>query len=248
MNYFVGSLYGNYEGYLTIKEKLKLKKNDTLWIMGDVFDGNDANPEHCVQIVQDIAESPNINLILGDHEYGHIMRYVMLTKKDGYEAWKNYLLSMDISGEALVWFFENAMDPIEQDEVFNYLIAQCEVTRLIQIGGNYFYLVHGFPCMYETLTEWQVAVTSSNIQPGNYLKPILTDESLNEQEKQMLGKLKKNNTFVICSHQNIHEFTTSGNIYHKNGIFLLGEDIPNEQVPVLGIDAAGYFLNNIVYI
>lgn len=245
MNYFIGSLYGDYEGYQKIKQNLKLKPNDTLWILGDILDSNVSAPEAGLLILNDIQATPNIKLLLGDHEFAHIMRYISLNDDKAYEAWFSYLQNMDVSGEELVSYLETHEEEGE-DEIFSYLINACEISHLIQIGDNFFYITHGFPALFTgNLTEWQLETTTGTIKDIDYISVIKNDPSFPNEIKQ---KLTPSNCFVICAHQQMQTLQAwNTGIYHKNGIFLLGENQPEEQIPVLAIDAAGYFFKNLLY-
>lgn len=241
MNYFIGSLYGNYNGYKKVKEELKLKDTDTLWILGDVMDSLHYEPDDCVHIMQDIQESENIHLIIGDHEFAHVMRYINLSDDDGYEAWVKVLNSMDPPGEDMIAYFEDADNDVE-DDILISLINDCEISQFIQIGDNYFYLTHGFPQIQgEDLTEWQLKTTTGEISE-NYLDAIKTDKDIPED---ILPKLTYKNCFVVCAHQIINPMITSDHVYHKNGVFLVGPSIPEQSIPVLAIDAAGYFYKEV---
>lgn len=242
MNYFIGSLYGNYHNYCIIKEQLQLKPQDTLWILGDILDGNDENPEDCINILRDIMDSPNINLVLGDHEYAHIMRYISIHDKEKHDGWKEFLEHMDISGNTLLYYIENVLDEYEKDDIFGFLINECEITNFIQIGDYYFYLVHGFPTIFQgNLSEWQLLSTTNMIDNTDFLLRIKTDPSI---PRELIKNLNKNNCFVICSHQYNDDFS---GIHFENSVFLLGENRPDEYITVLGADAAGYFKKKIVY-
>lgn len=242
MNYFVGSLYGNYNNYCEIKRQLKLKPHDTLWILGDILDGNDENPEDCISILYDIMNSSNIHLVLGDHEFAHIMRHLSITDKERYETWGDYIENLEVSGTSLLYYIENILDDYEKDELFGFLINECEITNFIRIGDNYFYLVHGFPSVYKRNTsEWQLLSTTNTIQDINYIQAIKTDPSVPDE---YIKTINSNNCFVICSHQNNIDNTDT---FFKNGVFLLNENIPNKSICILGIDAAGYFNKEIIY-
>lgn len=247
MNYFIGSLYGNYEGYEHIKKTLKLKPRDHLWILGDIIDGNDEEPNKVFDMILDIRDQKNIHLILGDHEFAHIMRYASTTNKEVFEAWTDFLTGMNVSGDAVMDYIDHFPD--EAAPVFDYLMNDCDISEILRIGSNYFYLTHGFPKLYRNyLTEWQLNVTTGNISEKPFINCIMSDPTL-QDKKIDLSKMSRDNTFVVCAHQNIQTIKKNiSTIYHNKGIFLLGEDKPYEQIPVLGIDSAGYFLQNILYI
>lgn len=241
MNYFCGNLHGNLDAYNAIKAKLR--ESDKLWILGDVIDSNEDDPSSGIQIIKDIQMRSNIELILGNHEFAHIMCYISDSNADNYNAWKNYLLDLNFPSEATMHFLECEYEPEDRDELFAYLIEKCEITRFIKIGDNYFYITHGFPSKFEgNTTIWQLNTCSSDISEKPFFNNILTDVAVAKNPDRNF--LKETNTFTICSHSQIpmgHE-----GIYHSNGIFLVGADTGYE-IPILGIDAAGYFFKNIIY-
>lgn len=245
MNYFVGSLYGNLNAYTALKEKLKLKNTDMLWILGDIMDGISCNPQDCIDMIEDIARQPNMNLLIGDHEFAHIMRYISKENNESYQSWRDYSLSLSQPAEDMIDFFENEMDEEDQSDLFAFLIHKCEISYLIKIGDNFFYLTHGFPVKYDgNMTSWQFQSVCSPAGESDFLANIKTDPAIRE----MVPLLTKDNTFVICSHEPPSSMPPeSGGIYHNNGIFFLNTDLHENQIPVLGIDAAGYFFRNIPY-
>ncbi len=64
MIYVISDLHGQYGKYKKVLNHLKLQDDDTLYILGDVIDGG----EHSLEILQDMANHPNIYPIMGDHE------------------------------------------------------------------------------------------------------------------------------------------------------------------------------------
>lgn len=240
MNYFIGSLYGCYDDYQTIKQTLHLKPIDHLWILGDVLDTIEASPESSLEIIYDIMKTPNIHLIIGDHEFLHIMKYLEDSNEEMYELWCNLLYNLPISGEPLAEYLEQ--NPEEADHIFPYLINHCEVSQILQIGNRFFYLCHGFPSPYQkNFTQWQFLTTTGTIVP-DYVPIVKSDISIEMNKSSFTYQ----NCFVICSHQDIEEVSDScTEVYHKNGVFLLGKHIPGVSIPVLAIDAAGYFVKNI---
>ena len=242
MNYFIGSLYGDYDAYINIKKQLNLKPIDHLWILGDVLDSNLYNPQGSIDIILDLQYHSNIHLILGDHEFYHIMRYISEDDENAYESWMDMLCHLEISGEPLADYFEQNTEIA--DDIFPYLIQNCEISQMVTIGSNYFYLCHGFPAKFNgNLSHWQLS-TATNEVSDHFIDIIQTDQSI---EGFNMKDLNEKNCFVICSHQDINELEEGASIYHKNGVFLLGESKPNEYIPVLAIDAAGYFVKNIMY-
>ena len=248
MYYFCGNLFGNYDNYLTIKEKLKLKDTDELWILGNVLDSYDNSPEDSLQIITDIAKTPNIHLIIGEHEFNHIMYHVTIYDKEVHEAYKERLTGMMISGDQLLNYIENNSDVDDIESVFEFLGNDCELSNIIKIGDNYFYLIHGFPNMYNgNLTAWQIKATECEPpeEDVDFIPFIKSDPLIqNILKEEDLKNLNQNNTFVICSHKILDDLS---GLQYKNGTFLLGENDPDIAICILGIDAAGWFIKKIIY-
>ena len=64
MIYVCSDIHGNYEKYRTLIEKISLRDEDTLYVLGDVID---RGPEG-VRILQDMMTRPNVVPLLGNHE------------------------------------------------------------------------------------------------------------------------------------------------------------------------------------
>ena len=45
MNYFMADIHGASKAYFEMIDKLNIKNNDELYILGDIFDGNSQNPK-----------------------------------------------------------------------------------------------------------------------------------------------------------------------------------------------------------
>ena len=166
MNYFTAGIYGDYKAY----EKMKrlLGKEDKLWILGDVLDGNDEHPEMCIRILEDIMQSENVSLVLGDHEYFHAMRLFSELEgdeDDGEEEdiWTNEIYNCEYSGGPLVEYIKNTLSQSEKEDIANYL-SSLDVSDLCIINGRLFYLCHGAPSMMEEReSQWQYKIVTGRI-------------------------------------------------------------------------------------
>ena len=65
MNYVMGDIHGHFQRFVSILLQIQLKADDTLFILGDVID---RNPDGLI-LLSFIMETPNIKMILGNHEY-----------------------------------------------------------------------------------------------------------------------------------------------------------------------------------
>ena len=87
MNYFMTDIHGASKAYFEMIDKLNIKNNDELYILGDIFDGNSQNSKACIDILADIMAHENYHLILGDHEYVHIMDEMSKQEKAVQKIW-----------------------------------------------------------------------------------------------------------------------------------------------------------------
>ena len=64
MHYVLSDIHGNEERFRSVLRKIDLKEDDTLYVLGDVIDRG----EEGVHLLRWMAEQPNVQLILGNHE------------------------------------------------------------------------------------------------------------------------------------------------------------------------------------
>lgn len=201
MYYFMSDLHGAEEAYEQMKEKISFKANDELYILGDIFDGNDNNPKACLNILNDVMKHDNIHLILGNHEYAHVMYYLLMGDKEEQRPWKDYLCDSICQGKPLLEYFHNHLSEKEKNYYIEYLLS-CEIADMIRIGDNQFYLVHGSPasCIGNNSMKWQEDVTMNTIElDHNYKFAIKSDPNF-EGYKKKCGQIDFDNLTIICGH------------------------------------------------
>lgn len=252
MNYFVSCIYGDMDKYQQIKKEIK--ENDRLWILGDILDGNDEDVGANLDILNDIMESPNITLILGDHEYARCMEYSASDNAEIAKSWKDYSNALEISGEKLNDYISTYFTQEDRDTYFgSFLVGSCELSAVIPIGKNYIYAVHGKPTTFapSILPEWQLMTCSENPDfKKEVFKSIKTDEFALPLVRQQ--KMTKDNTIAIVGQISPQKAADlMGVKYHGSGIFYgnktiaIGRTYTDEPIPLLGIDAAGFFVKGI---
>lgn len=64
-HWVMSDLHGDYEGYMTLLEKMRFSEKDVLYVVGDVLDRGRGG----IKILQHMMMQPNIYPILGNHEY-----------------------------------------------------------------------------------------------------------------------------------------------------------------------------------
>ncbi len=248
MNYFTSCIYGNIELYKELKNLLK-DKEDHLWILGDILDGNGDHPDYCIDILNDISRSNNIHLTLGDHEYYHALRIMNKDNPDIAENWENLLYSTDISGEPLINHI-NSLPEDDADDVARKLCAY-NVSEMIKIGDKTFYLCHGAPSI-RTGNEggnmdWQFNVVNSNIDSYmDYSIEMSSDYRVALFHKH-LEEIDFRKTILITGHTSIEDMEDENmrkmdGIYYENKKFCVNQGYPADMDNwnVLGIDAAGF--------
>lgn len=65
MKYVMSDIHGEYEKYLAMMEKLNLKADDKLYVLGDVLD---RGPQPFA-VLEDMMKRPNVIPLLGNHEW-----------------------------------------------------------------------------------------------------------------------------------------------------------------------------------
>jgi len=255
MNYFTSGLYGNKELYFHIKNDL-LRKNDRLWILGDLLDGNDERPWECLEILKDVIQSPNIHLVLGDHEYCHTMRILSMDNEEASDNWEKCLHEMDVSGSSLLNYMKNEVD---EEELFGYadFMSRCEVSEMIKIGDSFFYLCHGAPTFHTNVPggdmSWQYGIVTGEIDLREVYAPsIASDLRFREFEKRF-GQIDLGRCFVVTGHTSVPTLiskypgisTIDGIVYSKKKFCIWNGATADEPTDskwvLLGIDAAGFF-------
>lgn len=142
MVYVCSDLHGYYDEYIEFLNYVNFKNDDTLYIIGDVFDrGSDG-----ISIIKDTMDRDNVILIKGNHEHTLSDEFFELTqignnKSDAIDLINEFLATESIGQESTLYsFLELSMD--EKYEIINYLNS-LPCYEEISINGNDYLLVHG---------------------------------------------------------------------------------------------------------
>lgn len=194
MYYFMSDIHGNARAYFALKAKIDFGSSDKLYILGNVFDGNSKNPEHCLAILDDIIENRNITLILGDHEYAHVL-YHVASEDEVKKELERKVNQLKPSGKPLLDYMKK-LPQKKLDRYVSYLL-ECEMSEIIDIGGKNFYLVHGAPALLsecEGIDKWQEIVATQKIDLKRmYQKEIATDPNNSFGDER-----NYDDTIIIC--------------------------------------------------
>lgn len=143
MIYAVSDIHGDLAMYNHIIKQLN--KDDTLYIVGDVIDRGSSG----IMILQDIMKRPNVELLLGNHEW-----FLIMSMAFGSEYIMNTWISRQNGGEATAQSLI-LLPSIEYDNLLDYLLSRKVCEKLV-VNNKKFVLVHG--CYYndiEDITEFE---------------------------------------------------------------------------------------------
>lgn len=142
--YVMSDIHGQFKWFKEILDKIELKDNDRLYILGDVVDrGPDG-----VAILNYIRKKDNIELLLGNHE---------LLMIDAFNKLKESEYNIDkVKGtdEWLLWMYNGGIttlkglngNTIEYIESLMDYISNLKVCNpALEVNNKKYYIVHGFP-------------------------------------------------------------------------------------------------------
>ena len=79
--YFIADIHAHYDLFIKLLGKINFSSNDKMIILGDIIDKGDSS----IKMIKFVRNCPNIQMILGNHEYYFLQEYHNLMKnfKDG---------------------------------------------------------------------------------------------------------------------------------------------------------------------
>lgn len=145
MIYVTSDIHGNFTRYKKLKEKL-ISCQDTLYIIGDVLDRG----KQGFKILDDIMESDNIHLLMGNHELAHFMIYKNydafcetgnLRFLENQKQWEQYILDPIAGGKQT----QEELKRMSRQDITKYMsyLGKLKPTKHIQIKDKHFILSHG---------------------------------------------------------------------------------------------------------
>lgn len=63
--YVISDIHGQYDMFMELVDKIKLKETDTLYILGDILDRG----PHPIKTLRKLMEMPNVICLVGNHEF-----------------------------------------------------------------------------------------------------------------------------------------------------------------------------------
>ena len=65
MTYVISDIHGNYQKFCEMIEKIHLRDEDLLYVLGDTVDVGDEP----IALIEDLSMRPNVYTIAGEHDY-----------------------------------------------------------------------------------------------------------------------------------------------------------------------------------
>lgn len=180
--YVISDLHGEAHLFHKLLDQIRFSDEDHLYILGDVIDrGPDG-----IALLQEIMATPNITLLLGNHEYMMLQYFSPNATEIEVKRWNK-------NGNMPTRDAYLELDPAEQKQLIEYLHSlptHIEIT----IGGKNYYLVHGFPGENVHDEVWhRPSMTDSNPIPHTTLiighTPVLSMQEAKENREHRMEEM-----------------------------------------------------------
>ena len=140
MIFVTSDIHGCYDQYLRLLQRLDLKEDDRLYILGDIVDRGSGG----IEIIKDVMKRKNVVCLRGNHDHcalGFLKRFALQNHsteedrlKEGFSLWL-------ADGGATTFSAFSKLDNDEKQTVLNFLDA-LPFYEEISINGQRFFLSH----------------------------------------------------------------------------------------------------------
>ena len=141
----ISDIHGEYDMFIELLEKIDLREDDTLYILGDVLDRG-ANP---IKTLRKLMEMPNVVCLAGNHELMAVecLEFLMMeitekSIKELDEKMVDNLLTWQYNGAKTTVDEFRALDRDMQKSVIDF-IKEFQIFEEVSVGGRDYLLVHG---------------------------------------------------------------------------------------------------------
>lgn len=208
MLYAMSDLYGEYQKYLAMLEKIKFNQEDTLYLLGDLVD---RGPEP-VKILQDIMQRPNVYPLLGNHEVMaiYILKQLLvevteetISQVDTYLMENIFLWQRNGGGVTLEQF--QALPPRERRQLLEFLEG-FGWYETVDVGERAFLLVHA---------------GLGNYRPGKKLEEYSLEELTMVRPDYQTRYFPDDSIYVLSGHTPTKLLSGKWEIYHSHNNIVL---------------------------
>lgn len=220
--YVISDIHGMYDKFIKMLEKIGLKDEDTLYVLGDVLDRGPSP----ITVLQKMMEMPNVIPIVGNHELMAAECMDFLCTEITEESIKN--VSMEMINNFITWDYNGSattiaefmkLDSEMKKEVFDYIrdFSIYEEVEVVRTKASH---KGKGPKKGEKVTYLLVHAGLGNYSPDK----MIDDYSLNEiiwdrADYENPYYPDRKNFYVINGHtptQLIEENPKPGYIYRNN--------------------------------
>ena len=140
MNYVTSDIHGCYDQYLRLIQRLDLKEDDRLYILGDLVDRGDGG----IEIIKDVMNRKNVVCLRGNHDHYALVflkRFALQDHgaeddrlKEAFGLWLE-------DGGAETFSAFSKLDDNEKRSVLSFL-SSLPFNEMIRVNGQQFLLSH----------------------------------------------------------------------------------------------------------
>lgn len=142
--YVISDIYGQYDMFMELLDKINLKDNDTLYILGDILDRG----PHPIKTLMKLMEMPNAICLVGNHELMFLEGLEFLMKEITDKSLEE--LNAETLDNLVTWQFNGSQSTIDefrkldsesQKDVID-LIKDFLIYEKVSVNGKNYLLVH----------------------------------------------------------------------------------------------------------
>ena len=142
--YVISDIHGQYDMFMELLDKIKLKDSDTLYILGDVLDRG----PHPIKTIKKLMEMPNVICLVGNHELMALECLDFLMKEITDKTMEE--LDEEMLDNLETWLYNGSRPTIEEYEQLSAedkqemidFIKEFLVYEEVSVKGKDYLLVH----------------------------------------------------------------------------------------------------------
>lgn len=142
--YVISDIHGQYDMFMELLDKIKLKDNDTLYVVGDILDRG----PHPIKTLMKLMEMPNAICLVGNHELMFLECLEFLMKEITDKSLEE--LNAETLDNLVTWQFNGSQSTIDefrkldsesQKDVIDF-IKDFLIYEKVSVNGKNYLLVH----------------------------------------------------------------------------------------------------------
>ena len=142
--YVISDIHGQYDMFMELLDKIKLKENDTLYILGDILDRG----PHPIKTLMKLMEMPNAICLVGNHELMSLEYLEFLMKEITDKSLEELnaetldnLVTWQINGSHSTIDEFRKLDSVSKKGVIDF-IKDFLIYEKVSVNGKNYLLVH----------------------------------------------------------------------------------------------------------